>query len=164
MLPPYVQDVTQWVNYYRKHAGNKLNASAPNQESALNNVKNSSGLAQTGSMSVLKVEPRGPAPPVPSTGPSAALKTTTASEASLQQAIYDAKRAQIQQSKAAAEAGGSRLMKKQTKTPKAVSKGKSSKSQKGTGPKVTVKRTSKKKKDLFGSPADIFKFKTKKTR
>ena len=161
MLPPYVQDVTQWVNYYRKHAGNKLNASAPNQDSALNNVKNSSGLAQEGSMSVLKVEPRGPAPPVPSTGPSAALNTITTSEASLQQAIYDAKRAQIQQSKAAAAAGGSRVMKNKTNT-QSVSKGKSSKSKKGTGPKVTVKRTSKKKRLCLAVPRTYLNSRTKK--
>ena len=156
MLPPYVQDVNKWVNYYKNLKGNKGNASSPKERGVIN-VSNSSGLAQQGTMSVLKVEPKGPAPPVPSTGPSAALNNVTSSEGSLQQSIYDAKREQIQQTKSA---GGSHSMKRKPSKKKsaAAAPAKKGNSKIAKSKKASTTRNGKKKL-LFGTPADIFKAK-----
>ena len=144
MLTPYVQDVSKWINYYNRNGTSNSNVSKPED-----NLQDSSngGLAQESNMSVNKVEPRGPAPQAPNTGPSATLHNITPSQESLVQAAYTAKRIQMEGNK--------------------HSKGKPSSKKKGAKKVANGGVTKKiKNQQLFGTPIDIFKkkisFKKKK--
>lgn len=156
MFVPYVQDTNRWISHYTKNSidGSKLK---PYNDNLFNGE--SIGLAQNGSMTVEKVEPHGPAPLVPHTGTSAALRTASNSEVSLQQAIFDAKRAQIEES--SAPRTGIMSTKARNTNRKKVSK-----AAKSNGAKRQSKAGSKQKgkarvkADLFGTPGDIFKSKT----
>ena len=118
------------------------------------------GLADESDMFVSKVEPRAPRPDVPATGGiPAALRTVSSSQGSVQEAMFDAKRAQIQMAQTAAANPANR-----NKTKSKTSTGKKQTQKKQHKPKSKGKATPKnrrKHKDLFGTPGDIFKYKLK---
>ena len=158
MMSPYVQNVTKWINHYSPKTTADTTVS-PNSDNLFSG--NSIGLAQQGHMNVSQVEQKAPAPPVPSTGPSTALRTMSTSQATIQQAVFDAKRDEIEKDEAGGKlqkytaANGMKTKKNPTK-----SKGKKGKP-----------KNSKTKKDivfgksaLLGTPADIFKSRTLKKK
>ena len=94
MLQPYVQDVNRWIDYYKK------GINGPLQSRDLTNAHptpapNKGSLSETADITVSSVEPKGPLPPVPSTGPSPAMKTISPSEAAVQQAAFNVKRQKL---------------------------------------------------------------------
>ena len=155
MYTPYVQDVSRWLDHYKaKHSYNAmLTANSDNFS-----TPTTKGLAQESNMFVSKVEPRGPRPPVPSTGTPAALRTVSTSQGSLQQAMFDAKRAKIEMKQTPTVSGGRQSYKgKVNRATSNNSKGKA-KTKKDTKVKTVKGKGSRNRhKDLFGSPGDIFK-------
>ena len=100
MYTPYVQDVSKWLNHFKsKTSFNDMLVANHDTSSATNTNQ---GLAQESDMFVTKVEPRGARPPVPSTGIPIALRTVSSSEASVQEAMFDANRDQIDMTQATA--------------------------------------------------------------
>ena len=93
MLTPYIQDVGMWVDYYSKGIRSRSNHYTSDAETTA--PPNNGSLSENASMSVSAVEPKGPLPEVPSTGPSASLRTVTSFEAAVQQATLNAMRAKI---------------------------------------------------------------------
>ena len=78
MFTPYVQDVYKWVDHYKKNGKNIVALKANEETTNVTGI--TYGLAQKSDMSVSKVEPRGPPPPVPSTGAPIALRTVSTSQ------------------------------------------------------------------------------------
>ena len=154
-MTPYVQNVTRWINHYRPKTAADTNVS-PNSDNLFNG--NSIGLAQHGHMNVSQVEQKAPAPPVPSTGPSTALRTVSSSQAAIQQAVLDAKREEIEKDEAVGK-GRKKSSTNGMKTKKnpTVFKGNKKGKQKNGG---TKKNSVFGKSALLGTPADIFKSKT----
>ena len=159
MYTPYVQDVSKWLNHFKsKQSFNDMLVANHDTSSATSTTQ---GLAQESDMFVTKVEPRGPRPPVPSTGIPVALRTVSSSQASVQEAMFDAKRAQIGMAQVTAAKSSNRTIRKPKSKPGTNSKKKQNKTKvKG---KATPKRR-RKPKDLFGTPGDIFNSKVKKGR
>ena len=140
MLTPYIQDVSKWIQYYKHSGTSSSNTGLPSENQY---VSDSGGLAKESNMSLAKVEPNGPPPKAPLTGPSASLHNVTPSEESVVQAAYTAKRVQIENK----QSRGRPPVKPNGKKKKTISGGVS---------KATKKV---KQKHLFGSPGDIFKSK-----
>ena len=112
-------------------------------------------------MFVSKVEARAPAPSVPSTGIPIGLRTVSSAEGSVQEAMFDARRAQIEMSQTtAANPANRRVYPNKHKQKTKASTGKQNSKNKGKG-KATPTRK-RKQKELFGTPGDIFKNKVKK--
>ena len=161
MNTPYVQDVNKWVDHYKsKHS---YNAMLKRNSDNFDNFATSTtkGVAQESNMFVSKVEPRGPMPQVPSTATPAALRTVSTSQGALQQALYDAKREQIEMKQTNSLTGGRKAynlgVKRSTST---STKGKPKAKKDTKVKKVQGKGSRNKKRELFGTPGDIFKKKT----
>ena len=153
MMSPYVQNVTKWIEHYNPKTAHDSNVT-PYTDTSYNG--NNIGLGQQGHMNVAKVEAKAPAPPVPSTGTTSALRTVSSAQAAVQQAAFDAKRKEIEKDESNAQSRKSNKVMKTKKTKKS--------SPKHNG---KIKGTGKKKvsgKLLLGSPADIFKSKTLKKK
>lgn len=153
--PLYVQNVNRWIDHYKQKS-----ATTVANDGFIDG--GNTGLAHEAHMSVTQVEAKAPAPRVPSAGgAAAALRPVASSDASVQQASYDAQREHIEHP----EAASSRKRQSNGNT------GKHSKQKKGSKGGVKGKRGRKQKKDpvfgessLIGTPADIFKSKTSKKR
>ena len=136
MATPYVQDVSKWINYYSRHGTSTPNVGGHNDSTLSSDT---GGLAQESKMGVSKVEPHGPPPPTPHTGPSMSLQSVTPSQESVVQAVYTTKRVLLDKT----QTNGKRARPANSSKKKQVS-GK-------------VKKPTKKKANLFGTPGDIFK-------
>ena len=155
MLTPYVQDVSKWINYYNRHGTSNVNVAKPTENQ---HVAENTGMAQESTMSVNKVEPRGPPPPAPHTGPSASLQNVTPSHESVVQAAYTAKRVQIENNQLKGRKSGKNGKTKKKK--KKIGKGGGG----GGGGVHKLLKKNTKKKYLFGTPGDIFKSKNNKKK
>lgn len=154
MYEPYVQDTAKWVAYYAQSVHANKPANMPDAQTS--GAPNAGSLSENGSMSVIRVEPKGPLPPVPHGGSSVALNSVTQSQASLQQAKFNAMRDKINNGQLTGKRGiAGRVSNMKRPSLKAVTKkGRPSKSANG----------GKSKKQLFGTPQDIFKAASKKTK
>ena len=165
-MTPYVQNVTKWISHYNPDKASDVHVS-PHTDSHFG--VEGVGLAQEGRMGVAQVESKGPAPPVPSLGTPAALRTVATSQAAVQQAAFDAKREEIEKSEATAgsrKKTNSTQMKKGKKGGQTATKSNGNKKGgvvKGTG-KTKIKNTFFGKSSLLGTPGDIFKSRTSKKK
>jgi len=142
----YVPNIDRWVNHYTAKSGGHVKLVAdPKVMSVGTNV----GLATESYMSVSKVEPTRPLPPVPMTGTTSALRTVAPSEGTLQRAMFDAKRSKLEEQKAMANAAAPDYRKSSKKGKK------NNKNKQNFRKSPTLK-----KKHLFGTPGDIFKTKS----
>lgn len=159
---PYVQDVKEWVAYYSRGINNSGKTS---KQTDADNVAppNAGSLSETGQMTVTRVEPKGPLPPVPSASAPLPLACLSESETFVQQATLDAKRMQMGQ-RSYKTRGGSKNTgtKSKRSAPTAARGGNGSTQGKRRGPQTNTtsrqsKTKTKPKKELFGTPHDIFK-------
>ena len=153
MFTPYVQDVSKWINYYSNHGTSIRNGSVSDQGLLPTDTV---GLAQESNMSVAKVEPQGPPPPAPHTGPSLSLHSITPSHESVVQASYTAKRLSLEKT---------HLNGKTRRPVNPAKNNKKKKNNNNNNPHHKVGGNSKgqkgkKKLSLYGTPEDIFKSKT----
>lgn len=145
---PYVQNVSKWIQHYNPAGNADPHVSVPNDNP---NSGETTGLAQEGQMAVSQVESSAPPMKVPHTSPNAALRTVSSSQATVQQAAFDAKRDEILSSESAAlTAAGSKKKKS----------GNKSQISKGRKVQKTKRVNNKSSSLLLGTPADIFKSKT----
>lgn len=140
----YVPNINRWINHYTDKSGSNVNLVA--DAKSISNGDNV-GLATESFMTVSKVEPTAPLPPVPSTNSTSALRNFTLAESALQQAVFAAKRSEIEREKTMPNTGGAAHISKAVKV-----KRKQNSTNGRKVPKI-------KKKDLFGTPGDIFKTK-----
>lgn len=152
MYEPYVQDTAKWVTYYAQSVHSKQAKTLPDAETSA--PPNAGSLSEIGSMTVTRVEPKGPLPPVPQSGSSLSVKNVTPTQTAIHQATFDAMREKIE-------------------NPSAGTRGRGRRGSRGTSRKTPQKRStstsakvgkSKKqpKKQLYGTPQDIFKSATGK--
>ena len=113
MMSPYVQNVTKWINHYNPKTAPDANVTPPT-DFMYNGQSN--GVAHEGYMNVAQVEEKGPRPPVPSAGPSAALRTVSPGQVAIQQAAFDAKREEIEKDEARGDSAKSTKIMKVRKT------------------------------------------------
>ena len=178
MMTPYVQNVTKWISHYEPKNNTDVNVTPPNDSQFTNN---NGSLAQEGHMNVAQVETKGPPPTVPSTGQPTALKTVSTSQAAVQQAVFDAKRDEIEKSESQSSVSYDANTKKKKRKPhkkastqhmkkKASSSYNKVKSKNNLGTvSKTIKKSKKKdtffdKSALLGTPGDIFKSKISKKK
>jgi len=140
----YIPNINSWINHFTRKSHDKVQLLAdPN---AIDTGNGNVGLAMENFMPMSQVEPQRPSPVVPTTG-TTALRTIAPSEGTLQQAMLDAKRTQIENRHEMANTYAPDY-RKSTK-----SKGKN----KGKGEAGRKRKLTK--KELFGTPGDIFKTK-----
>lgn len=152
----YVPNIDKWVSHYTSKSANPANLfSNPNSFSSQNNV----GLASESFMSVSKVEPTATPPTVPATGITPALRSVSESEGTLQQAMLQAKRSQIENRQAMKNSSPIDY-----RGSVKVSKKKNNNNKKKKKPAAGKKNNNNKKKQLFGTPGDIFKTKVSAKR
>lgn len=159
MYPIYVQNVSRWIKHYDPDTA--PDTSVPPPSDSVFSTDNA-GIAHEGHMNVSQVEAKGPPPPVPSVGVPAAFRTISSSQATVQQAVFDAKREEIEQSES--KIGPQRKI---TSHSRGGGGGAGSQKRKaGNGAKKSnVKKKHLKQNDfgesaLLGTPGDIFKSKT----
>lgn len=164
--PLYVQNVNRWIDHYKKKTSVD-SAPSPANDALLSS--STTGLAHEASMHVRQVEAKAPAPRVPSAGGAAvALRPVASSDASVQQASYDAQREHIENPGIASSA----KRRPRGKTGKQSGKkkgqkgggGKQKQGSKGKGGRKHKNDSVFGKSSLIGTPADIFRSKSSKKK